>query len=615
MNRDDVREMVRAAAPIAVVARTLGITLTGRGPQLKALCPLHDEKTPSFTINAARGRFHCFGCGVGGDVFDLVTGVNGGGFKEAVRELADQFGVTLPDDVDDAASTKQRSHQAQARKLLDTAGGMFRQWLRLNNPAAERARTLLAEKGFTEAQVAQWGVGYAPPTGTALTHALPAAPGDVLALTGPILTTHNRGGKPTQRDRMVDRIVWPLHDHNGKPIGFAGRAVGTLTEKKQWPPDGGGKYINPADSALYNKSGVLFGYDRAKRHILHTQQVIIVEGYTDVMAMHAAGHTNTVGVCGTAFTAQHAAMLARLLNEGEGEVVSGLDGDPAGRKATWQLLLHMQKHPGLRITRLDFADGVDPNTAWADGGADAITMAINARQPVVRVALQRLLTGFDPTDPEQQSQGAFAVKALLADITDPVIRSGYARVAAGILNVPVNAVGGESDIPPSPQQRGSTAPPVGRSHGPQDVKELAGLTAAQLAVMWAMIDDPTARQTVLGDHPQMHWKYPEPVRPLIKRLADINPDEPAWDALADGRDSIAKVTAALAAAYTPQPMNLARAVEGVLISSLEAEIVEVKAILDELPVTDRPERTRLTTTIGEMSQELRDMRRSLAQSG
>ena len=103
MNRDDVREMVRAAAPIAVVARTLGITLTGRGAQLKALCPLHDEKTPSFTINAARGRFHCFGCGAGGDVFDLVAGVNGGGFKDAVRELADQFGVTLPDDVDDAA--------------------------------------------------------------------------------------------------------------------------------------------------------------------------------------------------------------------------------------------------------------------------------------------------------------------------------------------------------------------------------------------------------------------------------------------------------------------------------------------------------------------------------
>ena len=105
------------------------------------------------------------------------------------------------------------------------------------------------------------------------------------------------------------------------------------------------------------------------------------------------------------------------------------------------------------------------------------------------------------------------------------------------------------------------------------------------------------------------------MRPLIERLTDANPDEPAWDTLADGRDSIAGLTAALAAAYTPQPVNLARAVEGVLISALEAEIAEVKAILDELPLTDRPERTRLTTAIGEMSQELRNMRRSLAQSG
>ena len=615
MNRDEVRETVRAAAPIAVVARTLGITLTGRGGQLKALCPLHDEKTPSFTINAARGRFHCFGCSAGGDVFDLVAAVNGGGFKDAIRELADQFGVALPDDVDDAANTKQRTYQAQARKMLETAGGMFQQWLRLNNPAAERARTLLAEKGFTEAQVAEWGVGYAPPTGTALSNALPTAPADVLALTGPIVTTHTRAGNPTKRDRMVDRIVWPLHDHNGKPIGFAGRAVGTLNEKKQWAPDGGGKYINPSDSALYNKSGVLYGYDRAKRHILRTQQVILVEGYTDVMAMHAAGHSNTVGVCGTAFTAQHAAMLARLLNEGEGEVVSGLDGDPAGRKATWQLLIHLQKHPGLRITCLDFADGVDPNTAWADGGPDAIDEAITARQPVVRVALRRLLTGFDLTDPEQQSQGAFAVKALLADVADPVIRSGYARSAAGILHVPVGAVGGDDDTTRGQHHHGVTAPPVGPSHGPRDVKELAGLTAAQLAVMWAMIDDPTARRTVLRDHPQVHWKYPEPVRPLIERLTDVNPDEPAWDILADGRDSIAGLTAALAAAYTPQPVNLARAVEGVLISALEGEIAEVKTILDELPLTDRPERTRLTTAIGEMSQELRNMRRSLAQSG
>ena len=313
-----VRERVRIDAVIGEV-----VTLRSAGAgSLKGLCPFHDERSPSFHVTPARGLYYCFGCGEGGDVVDFLMKHDHLTFAEAIEKLADRAGVTLryEDGVGPNRTGPNRQRLAQANKIA--AAFYVRA---LASPEASIGRTFLTERGFDAAACEHFGVGFAPKSWDGLLgHLRSAGFTDAEILAAGLVSQGQRG----TYDRFRGRLVWPIRDASGDVLGFGAR--------KLFDDDDGPKYLNTPETPLYKKSHVLYGIDLARRDIGKLKQVVVVEGYTDVMAAHLAGVTTAVATCGTAFGADHAALLRRYLMDDDtfgGEVVFTFDGDAAGQKA------------------------------------------------------------------------------------------------------------------------------------------------------------------------------------------------------------------------------------------------------------------------------------------
>jgi len=421
---------VRERSPIAdVVGQHLQLRPAGPN-RVKGLCPFHDEKTPSFSVNTALGFFHCFGCDESGDVFDFVRKTEHLTFPEAVEALASRAGVSLTYEQGGAAP---RQAQGQRQRLLaaHAAAATFYTGQLADSAEAKIARDFLAERGFSNGAVEPYAVGYAPARWDVLTrHLRGEGFSDAELLTGGLASQAQRG----LIDRFRGRLVWPIRDITAEVIGFGARR---LRED-----DTGPKYLNTPETPLYRKSSVLYGVDLAKREIARRHQAVIVEGYTDVMACHLAGVPTAVATCGTAFGVEHIGVLRRLLmdqDEFRGEVIFTFDGDEAGRKAALKAFDDDQRFVAQTFVAVEPA-GLDPCDLRLAHGDGAVRDLVARRVPLVEFAVRSLLDRYDLEIPEGRVAALAAAAPKVAAIKDRSLRPEYARRLAGWLGMDVDPV-------------------------------------------------------------------------------------------------------------------------------------------------------------------------------
>ncbi|MBC6449614.1 DNA primase [Actinokineospora xionganensis] len=391
------------------------------GGALKGLCPFHDEKTPSFNVRPTHGTFHCFGCGAGGDVIAFVMKIDHLSFVESVERLAERVGLQLTYEGGGTSVQRDRSTRSRLVDAHRAAAEFYAEQLR--GPDAIVAREFLAERGFDQAAAATFGCGYAPAGWDKLTKHLLGRGFEVQELIKAGLAKEGRQGPI---DRFHRRLLWPIKDIGGDVVGFGARR---LFDDDQIQA----KYLNTSESPIYKKSQVLFGLDMAKREIAKRHQVVVVEGYTDVMAMHAAGVLTAVASCGTAFGSEHILVLRRLLMDDDafrGEVIFTFDGDEAGQKAALKAFDDDQQFSAQTFIAVA-PDGMDPCELRQAKGEVAVRDLVARRQPLFAFAIRAELASHDLDTAEGRVEALRRTVPMVARIKDHSLRDEYARQLAG----------------------------------------------------------------------------------------------------------------------------------------------------------------------------------------
>src|SRR5574337_61943 len=389
---------------------------------LKGLCPFHNEKSPSFHVRPNHGHFHCFGCGEGGDVYAFVQKVEHASFVEAVELLADRIGYTIAY-TGAGATNVQRERGSRSRLIAANAaaGEFYAEQLRSEEAAP--ARKYLTERNFDAAAAERFGCGFAPSGWDSLTKHLQRNGFEFKELEAAGLSRQGRRGPI---DRFHRRLLWPIRTSAGEVIGFGARRLFDDDPMEA-------KYINTPETQLYKKSSVMFGIDLAKRDIAKGHQAVVVEGYTDVMAMHLAGVTTAVASCGTAFGDEHLAMLRRLMMDDEffrGELIYVFDGDEAGKGAAPKALDGEQQLAGQSFVAVA-SDGMDPCDLRLAHGDEALRDLVARRTPLFEFAIRTALTEMDLDSAEGRVAALRRCVPMVAQIKDPTLRDEYARQLAG----------------------------------------------------------------------------------------------------------------------------------------------------------------------------------------
>lgn len=391
---------------------------------LKGLSPFKAEKTPSFHVRPNRGYYHCFSTGQGGDVFKFLMEMEHVSFPEAVELCAQRIGYQISyvggaPGKREEAGTRQRLVAANA-----AAFAFYREQFLSEDEGAQVARAFLLDRGFTLEHAEQFGCGFAPAGWDKLTKHLQVKGYTFQELEAAGLS---RMGQRGPIDRFHRRLLWPIRSTAGDVIGFGAR--------KLFDDDKLGKYINTPETILYKKSKVLFGIDQAKKHIASEHRAVIVEGYTDVMAMHAAGVHTAVAACGTAFGVDHLHMLRRLMLDDKffrGEIIYTFDGDEAGQKAAMRAFEGDQEFTGRSFVTVA-PGGQDPCDVRLEHGDAAVRELIAARIPMFEFVVRTILEGYDTTTVDGRVHALRRVVPILAGIKDDALRDEYARQASGWL--------------------------------------------------------------------------------------------------------------------------------------------------------------------------------------
>ncbi len=419
---DEVRQRVNSAD---VVGEYVTLKPAGVG-SLKGLCPFHDERSPSFHVRPQAGFYHCFGCGEGGDVYTFIQKMDALSFTESVERLAQRVGFSLHYEDGEAASDGQKRSRLLAANR--EAEEFFR--AQLHDPQAAMGRAFLAERGFDQLAAEQFGVGYAPDSYDALSKHLTQKGFSIPELVEAGLVSKGDRGV---YDRFRNRVIWPIRDVTGQTIGFGARR---LSEDDKGP-----KYLNTPETPVYHKSKVLYGLDLAKRAIAKKRQVVIVEGYTDVMACHLAGVDTAVATCGTAFGADHIPVIRRVLgdsdqaiDEGRGEVIFTFDPDEAGQKAASRAFAEQSKFAAHTFVAVP-PEGLDPCDVRIQRGDEALRQVIELRRPMYEFMIRRALDAANLDTVEGRALALRAALTVVHTIRDTIIRQGYVRELAGWLGM------------------------------------------------------------------------------------------------------------------------------------------------------------------------------------
>jgi DNA primase len=400
------------------------------GGARKGLCPFHDEKSPSFHVTPAKGYFHCFGCQSGGDVIAFVMKIDHLSFTETLEKLADRIGYTLT--YEDSGGGKKNDGPPRSRLVAANAAAAKFYQAFLNEPGAAPGREFLTKRGFNREQALAFEIGYAPDEWDGLCKHLKSVGFSDREIN--VAGLGKEGARGGLIDRYRNRLIWPVKDISGEIVGFGAR--------KMSEADTGPKYLNTSETPIYKKSHLLYGLDMAKKEIARLRQVVIVEGYTDVMAAHLSGVLTAVATCGTAFGDDHIRVIRRLLMDDDsfrGEVIFTFDGDAAGQKAALRAFGDDQKFVAQTFVAIA-PDGMDPNELRLKGGDGAVRDLIARRVPLFEFAFKSIIAKHDMNLAEGRVAALNEVAPLVSKIKDASLRPEYTRSLAGWLGMDVDTV-------------------------------------------------------------------------------------------------------------------------------------------------------------------------------
>ncbi len=531
IRQSDVEE-VKARTNIAdIVGEHVTLKSAGVG-SLKGLCPFHDERSPSFHVRPGLGYYHCFGCGESGDVYTFLQRMDHVSFTEAVERLAGRVGFELH--YEDGGQASDHGNRARLLAANQAAAEFFVE--RLGSPDADVGRRFLGERGFDAAAAARFGVGFAPKSWDALTDHLKGRgfATEELAASG-LVSQGDRG----VYDRFRGRLIWPIRDVTGQTVGFGARRL--LDDDK------GPKYLNTPETAIYHKAQVLYGLDLAKRDISKTRRVVVVEGYTDVMACHLAGVTTAIATSGTSFGVEHIRVLRRVLGDdsGLGEVVFTFDGDAAGQQAAMRAFAEEQRFAAQTFVAVA-PDGLDPCDLRLARGDAAVRALVETKTPMFEFVIRTSLARYDLETVEGRVAALRTAAPIVAEIRDPALRPGYTRELARMLGMELaevtRAVRSAAARPKNSGERG--APPNSTTGAPRAVADGASEAPNPDAGLrpFSIRDLPNDPSTRLErDALQAMLQYPDALGPdLLRHAVDCRFGNAS---LAVVRDGIASVLA------------------------------------------------------------------------
>jgi DNA primase len=444
----DSRERVRDAVDMVDLVSAHTELRRAGASTLKGLCPFHEERTPSFQIDPVKKLYHCFGCGAGGDVFRFVMETEGVDFRGALELLADRSGVTLEREDEDPAAAARRERRERLYSLLGRSADHYARFL-WESAEAVRARDYLASRGLEEATLREFRVGYAPSAWDHMyVRSRRAGFTEDELLTAGLAQRSQR--RPSLYDRFRARLMFPLCDLRGRVLGFGARAL----RDSQLP-----KYLNSSEGELYHKGRHLFGADRARAAAARAGEVVVVEGYTDVLALHQAGLTNAVGIMGTSMTEDQLAEAARLAPR----VILALDADAAGQEAMVRAA-RVAARRSLDLRVVELPPGDDPADLVISEGADAVRARLGESAPFPRFEVERLLAAADLSTADGRDRALERLRGVLGALSAPLLREELVRLVAGRLGLsghlvaslaepPRATAGGEPRRPRAPLDR------------------------------------------------------------------------------------------------------------------------------------------------------------------
>ena len=409
---DEWIEHVKSSVDIVeVVSRR--VELKQSGQNYMGLCPFHSEKTPSFSVNPARQFYHCFGCQRGGNVINFIMETENLSFPEAVTKLAEEKGIPVP-----ALSVQDQKREDMREKLRGANELAARYYYRsLRAPAGAAAWAYLQSRGIDEALARHFYLGYAPESWDGLVRFFEAEGVDLELAQGAGLVTKSRRG---YIDRFRGRLMFPICDHMGRFLGFGGRKVG----------EGQPKYLNTGQTEVFNKSYVLYGLNWSKSEIKDRDEVIIVEGYTDLISLFAAGIRNVAASLGTAFTSSHGKLLKRFCSR----AVIAFDGDSAGQRAALRGM-EILYNAGLQVRVAVLDEGQDPDSYAREFGADKVKEWLESARPFREYQIDRIISQYDVETREGKLSASTELVTLLAGFSSSLERDEYTAYAAQRLGV------------------------------------------------------------------------------------------------------------------------------------------------------------------------------------
>ncbi len=400
---DDLIVQIRERVDIVELISSY-VQLKHSGANHLGLCPFHNEKTPSFNVNSARQIFHCFGCGVGGNVFSFLMRIEGLAFPQAVRRLAEQVGIEIPRDEPDAHELHRRKEREQLLHVYTVATEFYHQLL-VNDPRAAQARGYIRRRGFSSEVVRRFRLGYAPDSWDSLCKHLQHEGIDAERAKQLGLIRSGTENRPDY-DMFRQRLLFPIDDTTGNIVAFGGRVL----------DDSLPKYINSPESPLYYKSSILYGLSQAKNDMRRQRKAIVVEGYFDHLALVQASIENVVATCGTALTTEHAKVLKRYVDQ----VILLFDQDQAGQKACFRAMPDLLQS-GLQLQTLSLPAGDDPDSCIKREGAEKFGQRLEQAQSALDFYMLTMLhncTG----NAEQQAQAINEIVLMISHVPNEIER-------------------------------------------------------------------------------------------------------------------------------------------------------------------------------------------------
>ncbi|HEY4686738.1 MAG TPA: DNA primase [Candidatus Subteraquimicrobiales bacterium] len=419
---EDINEVRERNNIVEVISEY--VPLKKAGKSFKALCPFHHEKTPSFTVDPNKQLYHCFGCGEGGSVFTFVMTMDKLDFPETVKTLADRVGYTLHFETSERAQ-KRTSFVNRLYDAYKESASFYAEVLR--SERGKKALEYLKSRGFTEDTIREFQVGLAPAGWDSLLKFLfkKGFKPELLVRGGLLVQGENK----SFYDRFRARIIFPIYDAKGRVIAFGGRA---LTQSSGRPEP---KYLNSPETPLYHKSSILYGLFQAKNAMSTEDRALVVEGYTDVLALHQAGIGNAVATMGTAFTPEH----LRLLNRFASTIELVFDGDTAGEAAAERGLdLLGESEAEIRVVSLPA--GEDPADFVIKRGKEAFEKIIEKAEPLINFCLSQSLGKYDLEDPQGRAKAASETLSIVALLKSAIAQEEYLKKLAQKLNVSLDSL-------------------------------------------------------------------------------------------------------------------------------------------------------------------------------